>query len=159
MKELRTYLLLLTLLSGIGCACAQNMVVVNKKELKVYVIGAQADTLCSFPCACGKMLGNKRSLGDYCTPEGVFTVAAVENSKYWKYKGIPHVYGPYFIRLNTYKWDGIGIHGTNSPKSIGTRCTKGCIRLNNRDIVQLVKYVDVGTPVRVMGDYSDHRRK
>ena len=160
MKELRTYLLLLTLLSGIGCACAQNMVVVNKKELRVYVIGPQADTICSYPCACGKMLGNKRSMGDYCTPEGVFSVAAIENSAHWKYKGsIPHVYGPYFIRLNTYKWGGIGIHGTNAPRAIGTRCTKGCIRLHNKDIVELVKLVEVGTPVRVMGDYNDHRRK
>ena len=160
MKELRTYLLLLPLLSGIGCACAQNMVVVNKKELRVYVIGPQADTICSYPCACGKMLGNKRSMGDYCTPEGVFSVAAIENSAHWKYKGsIPHVYGPYFIRLNTYKWDGIGIHGTNAPRAIGTRCTKGCIRLHNNDIVELVNLVEVGTPVRVMGDYNDHRRK
>ena len=136
------------------------MVVVNKKELRVYVIGPQADTICSYPCACGKMLGNKRSMGDYCTPEGVFSVAAIENSAHWKYKGsIPHVYGPYFIRLNTYKWDGIGIHGTNAPRAIGTRCTKGCIRLHNKDIVELVKLVEVGTPVRVMGDYNDHRRK
>lgn len=151
---MRKYLLLLTFLLVAGCLSAQNKIVVSKRALKVYVINAQSDTLCTFRCACGKNRGNKRAKGDYRTPEGVFKVASIENSKYWKYKGIPHVYGPYFIRLKTPKWKGIGIHGTNSPKCIGTRCTKGCIRLRNKDLLQLVKYVKVGTEVRILSDYS-----
>ena len=149
---MRRGLLLIILLFAASLLSAQNTIVVSKKNLKVYVLSAQSDTLCTFRCACGKNLGNKRRLGDYRTPEGVFTVASIENSKYWKYKGVPHVYGPYFIRLNTPGWKGIGIHGTNAPKSIGTRCTKGCIRLRNKDIIQLVKYVEVGTKVRILSD-------
>ena len=142
---------------AVCCLSAQNTVVISKKALKVCVISNQSDTLCTFRCACGKNKGNKRYNGDCRTPEGNFHVASIENSKYWRTKGgARNVYGPYFIRLKVPKWKGIGIHGTNAPKTIGTRCTKGCIRLRNKDIVQLVQYVDVGTKVHIMSDYSHH---
>lgn len=142
---------------AVCCLSAQNTVVISKKALKVYVVNNQSDTIYTFRCACGKNKGNKRYNGDCRTPEGSFRVASIENSKYWRTKGgARNVYGPYFIRLKVPKWKGIGIHGTNAPKTIGTRCTKGCIRLRNKDIVQLVQYVDVGTKVHIMSDYSHH---
>ena len=42
---------------------------------------------------------------------------------------------------------GIGIHGTHAPSSIGTRATEGCIRLYNDDIEALGQKVTVGMPV------------
>ena len=143
---------MLVFVIAVSCLPAQNTIVISKQKLKVYVIDYKSDTVCTFRCACGKRLGNKRRVDDYRTPEGVFNVASIENSKYWRYKGKSHVYGPYFIRLRTPGWKGIGIHGTNAPKTIGTRCTKGCIRLRNEDITQLVKYVNVGTKVRILKD-------
>jgi lipoprotein-anchoring transpeptidase ErfK/SrfK len=41
------------------------------------------------------------------------------------------------------------IHGTNRPQSIGGYVSYGCIRMYNRDIVELYRLVDVGTPVIV----------
>ena len=41
------------------------------------------------------------------------------------------------------------IHGTNRPASIGGFVSYGCIRMYNRDIVELFSLVDVGTPVIV----------
>ncbi len=41
------------------------------------------------------------------------------------------------------------IHGTNRPSSIGGFVSHGCIRMYNRDIRQLYRLVDVGTPVIV----------
>jgi lipoprotein-anchoring transpeptidase ErfK/SrfK len=149
---MRRYLLIAFFMFAVSCLAAQNTIVVSKKSLRVYVISADSDTLQVFRCACGKNLGNKRRQGDCRTPEGVFTVASIENSKYWRNKGTSSVYGPYFIRLATPGWKGIGIHGTNAPKTIGTRCTKGCIRLRNKDIIQLVKYIDVGTEVHILKD-------
>lgn len=154
---MKKHLLILAFLFAVCCLSAQNTVVISKKALKVYVVNNQSDTICTFRCACGKNKGNKRYNGDCRTPEGVFRVASIENSKYWRTKGgARNVYGPYFIRLKVPKWKGIGIHGTNAPKTIGTRCTKGCIRLRNKDIVQLVQYVDVGTKVHITSDYSHH---
>jgi lipoprotein-anchoring transpeptidase ErfK/SrfK len=42
------------------------------------------------------------------------------------------------------------IHGTNRPGSIGTYASYGCIRMHNRDIVDLYARVRVGTPVVVL---------
>jgi lipoprotein-anchoring transpeptidase ErfK/SrfK len=41
------------------------------------------------------------------------------------------------------------IHGTNNPRSIGGFVSYGCIRMHNRDIRELYRMVDVGTPVIV----------
>ena len=41
------------------------------------------------------------------------------------------------------------IHGTNRPASIGGFVSYGCIRMYNRDIVELYRLVDIGTPVIV----------
>jgi lipoprotein-anchoring transpeptidase ErfK/SrfK len=41
------------------------------------------------------------------------------------------------------------IHGTNAPGSIGGFVSYGCIRMHNRDIVDLYDRVGVGTPVIV----------
>jgi lipoprotein-anchoring transpeptidase ErfK/SrfK len=42
------------------------------------------------------------------------------------------------------------IHGTNAPESIGGFVSYGCIRMHNRDIIDLYDRVHVGTPVVVM---------
>ena len=41
------------------------------------------------------------------------------------------------------------IHGTNNPASIGGFVSSGCIRMYNRDIQELYRLVQVGTPVVV----------
>jgi lipoprotein-anchoring transpeptidase ErfK/SrfK len=41
------------------------------------------------------------------------------------------------------------IHGTNSPNSVGRFVSYGCIRMYNRDVLDLMKRVYVGTPVLV----------
>ena len=41
------------------------------------------------------------------------------------------------------------IHGTNNPASIGGFVSYGCIRRYNRDIRELYRMVDIGTPVVV----------
>ena len=42
------------------------------------------------------------------------------------------------------------IHGTNRPGSVGGFVSYGCIRMHNRDIVDLYGRVSVGTPVIVV---------
>ena len=41
----------------------------------------------------------------------------------------------------------LAIHGTNDPSSIGGYVSWGCIRMHNRDILDLYNRVSVGTPV------------
>jgi lipoprotein-anchoring transpeptidase ErfK/SrfK len=46
--------------------------------------------------------------------------------------------------------NGIGIHGTNAPKSIGHAVSLGCFRMVNDDVVDLYQRVPTGTAVVVM---------
>jgi L,D-transpeptidase ErfK/SrfK len=57
--------------------------------------------------------------------------------------------GPRWIGLNV---KGYGIHGTNIPSSVGKAASHGCIRLRNRDIVQLFAMVEVGDAVEIHGE-------
>lgn len=45
--------------------------------------------------------------------------------------------------------DGILIHGTDDPKSIGRRASHGCIRLPNEMLKMVYKAADVGTEVYI----------
>ncbi|MGV7929234.1 MAG: L,D-transpeptidase [Spirochaetota bacterium] len=47
---------------------------------------------------------------------------------------------------------GIAIHGNNDEASIGHLATSGCVRMYNRDIIELEKYLVIGTPVIIYGD-------
>ena len=44
------------------------------------------------------------------------------------------------------------IHGTNEPSSIGRHMSSGCIRLLNRDVIDLYNRVGIGTKVIVLPD-------
>jgi lipoprotein-anchoring transpeptidase ErfK/SrfK len=43
----------------------------------------------------------------------------------------------------------IGFHGTDQPELIGSAVSHGCIRMHNRDVIQLYDFVKLGTPVIV----------
>jgi lipoprotein-anchoring transpeptidase ErfK/SrfK len=60
--------------------------------------------------------------------------------------------GPRWIGLSQ---KGFGIHGTNQPRSIGHAASHGCIRLNNRDIVQFFQMVSVGDTVSIRNERDE----
>jgi hypothetical protein len=60
-------------------------------------------------------------------------------------------FGSRWLGLNV-PWGIYGIHGTDKPGSIGWMSSHGCIRMYNRNIVELYNLVQVGTPVRIIGD-------
>ena len=45
--------------------------------------------------------------------------------------------------------NGVGIHGTGAPGSIGSRASHGCIRMRVPDVVDLYPRVPVGAPVLI----------
>lgn len=151
---------------GMGVAHAEQSqahdyrIVIKKSEFKLYVLdnGAIIET---FGCALGKNKGDKEKSGDMKTPNGTFNVIEVCDASYWTHdfkdgKGeIKGAYGPWFFYLDTNEkskgqWDGIGIHGTHDPSSIGTLASEGCIRLLNENVELLkTKYIKVGTKVTI----------
>lgn len=43
-----------------------------------------------------------------------------------------------------------GIHGTNNPSSIGKDISNGCIRMYNKDVIELYNLVQIGTTVKII---------
>ncbi len=148
MKRIIICFLLFTL--NMFCLYANNRIIVSKSKFEIIVVTSQSDTICRYSCGVGLNVGNKEKFGDKKTPEGQFKIVSIENSSKWThdfndgYGERQGAYGPYFIRLRTPGFSGIGIHGTCFPESIGTRCSDGCIRINNRDLAELVSYCKVG---------------
>jgi len=100
-----------------------------------------------YPVGVGKNKKDKTRKDDNATPEGLFHIESIHDSKEWRYKG-SKVYGPWFLRVNTREgafsggsWTGIGIHGTSNEKSIGNFVSLGCIRMFNKDILELKEIV------------------
>lgn len=68
------------------------------------------------------------------------------------------VYGPFAYGLSGFSevfetFNGgpgqLGIHGTNSPETLGSAVSAGCIRLHNEDISRLTNFLPLGVPVTV----------
>ena len=144
-----------------GSVLAQDsFIVISKQDMKLRRYDLKGNILEEYPVACGLNYGNKKKRGDNRTPEGVFTVQQIQNSSTWTHdfkdgKGeIKGAYGQYFIRLKT-GFQGIGIHGTHAPESIGTRATEGCIRLKNEDLLKLVKNITIDMVVIITTSKAD----
>lgn len=60
-------------------------------------------------------------------------------------------FGSRWIGLNV-NWGLYGIHGTNKPRSIGKPSSHGCIRMYNRDVEVLYKYVNTGEEINIYGN-------
>ena len=57
--------------------------------------------------------------------------------------------GPYGVRWLGLSKKGYGIHGTNNPSSIGKNVSHGCIRMFNKDVLELSNVVPIGTQVKI----------
>ena len=135
-----------------------GMILISKREMRLTLLDSLQNPQLVLPIACGKNYGQKEMEEDMKTPEGDFLIREINDSSAWKHDFkdglgmIEGAYGPYFIRLLTPPHTGIGIHGTHLPTSIGSRATEGCIRLANDDLRELVRYIYVGMPVRILAD-------
>lgn len=74
------------------------------------------------------------------TPKGTFTII----NKAYKPGG---PFGERWLGLNK---KGYGIHGTNNPSSIGKAVSNGCVRMYNKDVIELYNLVSVGTTVKII---------
>ena len=89
------------------------------------------------------------------SPAGSFTVAERVTHPAWYRPGkvVPpgrsNPLGPRWIGLSL---RGYGIHGTNSPRSIGRRASHGCIRMRNADVEELFALVAIGDRVELFAE-------
>lgn len=138
-----------------------SFVIVDKQAMDLHVYDFKGKELMKCPVTTGKNYGNKQTVGDFKTPEGIFLVEDIQDASSWEHDfgdglgAISGSYGPWFIRLLTPGHKGIGIHGTHKPAALGTRDSEGCIRLENKNIEQLKSLVHPGTVVIVLPGRGD----
>jgi lipoprotein-anchoring transpeptidase ErfK/SrfK len=143
-----------------------EFIVISKKDLRLTVYapsGKDTVAIAQFPVCVGKNKGNKEGSGDMRTPESPagepFTITNIQDASTWTHdfgdgRGSILAYGNWFMRLKTYNFKGIGIHGsTNNESSVPGRGSEGCIRLRNDDLdVLKERYAFVGMKVVILKD-------
>jgi hypothetical protein len=96
------------------------------------------------------------AVGNPTTPTPVGEYQIIYKGKEWGPS-----YGPRWLGLNV-PWGTYGIHGTNKPFSIGQHVSHGCIRMRNKDVIELFEMIPIGTKVtiygHVLGDQSHEPR-
>ena len=161
-------------------AAKAKTIIVDKGRQTLELYSYSGKKIKSFPVSSGLNPGNKLIKGDLKTPEGIFPIIQIQNSSSWEYDfeddtlgPIIGAYGPFFLRLqvssreifkNTSKvpkftvdssFKGIGIHGTHDSLSVGKRCSHGCIRLKNTDLLELIEHIYIGLNVIIIGGNID----
>lgn len=113
----------------------KHSILIDITEERLFLIDNSNNSIVkSYPIASGKK-GTPSPLGTW-----------IINSKS-KWSG---GFGTRWLGLNV-PWGKYGIHGTNKPSSIGTAASHGCIRMLNKDVEDLYKYVGIGTIVTIHG--------
>ena len=102
---------------------------IKKRKLTLFHSGRLVKI---YPIAVGKMLTH--------TPTGEFVIV---NREY-------NPGGPFGVLWMSLSKQGYGIHGTNDPTSIGKAVSHGCVRMYNRDVLQLADIVPNGTRVSIL---------
>jgi lipoprotein-anchoring transpeptidase ErfK/SrfK/putative cell wall-binding protein len=112
-------------------------IVIDKSEFKLYWV-KNNQLIKVYPIAIGR--------NGMETPIATWKILA-------KYKTDPSsVYGPRKMRMfrrvgNKYVFTAYAVHGTNQEWVIGTKASHGCIRMYNRDVLELWPQVPMGTMV------------
>lgn len=121
-------------------------VVVDLRD-HLLTVHAHGYFVAAFPCGLGS---------DGRTPPGTYHVRnKVPNPTYYGADGMiaaddpRNPLGEYWLEINDAagSLQGIGIHGTIEPDSIGTSTSRGCLRLRDADIAALYDLLTVGSEV------------
>lgn len=119
-----------------------NFIIISKETMTLSLYDGDMRLISCFPVAMGKEAGDKQEAGDRRTPEGKFSITAIEPAAHWAHDfgdgrgAVTGAYGNWFIRFDT-PHQGIGIHGTMDESIIGRRATEGSIVLRSNDLDSL----------------------
>lgn len=105
-------------------------IVVSLAKRQLYLL-ADEKVIKGYPVGIGKILT--------ATPTGIFRIM----------NKAPNPGGPFGAMWMGLNKPHYGIHGTNDPQSIGKLVSKGCIRMHNRDVLELSRIVPIGTVVTI----------
>jgi murein L,D-transpeptidase YafK len=134
-------------------------ILANKADRKLYLLGKNSGeeswkTIGQFSVLVGRNDGQKMTAGDQRTPEGIYFIVGRKESE-----ELNAIYGPLAYMLNYPNEEdrkagrtgqGIWIHGTREDTT--REATRGCVVLNNNDMISLSRFLrlGIGTPVVIV---------
>jgi lipoprotein-anchoring transpeptidase ErfK/SrfK len=133
---------------------AAGTIVVETSERRLHLVLGEGEVL-TYPVGVGKRgkswTGTGSISGKFLRPPWS-PPRRLKMEKPWTPDYIPggSPSNPMGAAAMTLNVDQYAIHGTNNPSSIGGFVSFGCIRMHNRDILDLYKRVKVGTKVVVL---------
>jgi lipoprotein-anchoring transpeptidase ErfK/SrfK len=133
---------------------APGTIVVETSERRLHLVLGEGEVL-TYPVGVGKRgkswTGTGAISGKFLRPPWS-PPRRLKMEKPWTPDYIPggSPSNPMGAAAMTLNVDQYAIHGTNNPSSIGGFVSFGCIRMHNRDILDLYKRVKVGTKVVVL---------
>jgi len=139
-------------------------IVVNLTEMRLYYFPKSAngkvEKVITHPLGIGRNIGPtpvghfkvlmKLEHPSWTMPDSAYAEAlanGVQSPRRLVPPGPDNPLGEYAMMLND---DGLFMHGTNTPYSIGMRVSRGCLRLYPEDIQTLAASVPRGTAVRIV---------
>jgi lipoprotein-anchoring transpeptidase ErfK/SrfK len=125
---------------------AVRLVLVSIPDRKLAVL-ENGKVLAYFPVAVGAAVSP--------SPTGDFLIVSRAANPTYSHRGAVMAAGkdnPAGTRWIGLSVKGYGIHGTNSPRSIGHATSHGCIRLRNHDVETLYAMLRLGDVVEIRGE-------
>ena len=115
------------------------------KSRNILFLKAGEEVIRSYPVASGK---------DNSTPAGDFVIINRLTDPTWYYEGQVEPAGspdnPLGNRWMGFDVKGYGLHGTTDPDKIGQYATLGCLRMHNKDIIELFELIPVGSLISII---------
>lgn len=146
-------------LNGSFASAMNYCILANKADRTLYLLGKTAGeetwkSMERFSILVGRNDGQKMSAGDQRTPEGVYFIVGRKETE-----ELNAIYGPLAYMLNYPNEEdrkagrtgqGIWIHGTREDTT--REATRGCVVLNNENMLTLASYLQlgIGTPVVIV---------
>jgi murein L,D-transpeptidase YafK len=131
-------------------------ILVEKQTQKLFLYGyvdENIQLIKKYTCSTGENSGDKRKRGDKKTPEGIYFFNQVfeddELSPRYGVRAFVLDYPNSFDSLKGKGGRGIWLHGTN--KTLTPNDSRGCIALNNQDILEVSQYISLySTPIIIL---------
>ena len=129
---------------GLKISRARYSIVVDKSQ-NILILKSDDKVLKVYRVSTGK---------DMSTPLGSFKVINKLVDPTWYTAGaiVPpdsplNILGSRWMGLSVSRY---GIHGTTEPETIGKNITAGCVRMLNKDVVELYSIIPIGTEVTIV---------
>jgi len=144
----------------------ETAVLVNKSEQKLFLFKVTKQKSITmekkFICATGKVSGDKQHAGDRRTPAGIYFCRRIllppRLGKRYGACAVPLNYPNLVDRRHGRDGDGIWLHGINESRPV--KSTRGCVVLQNRDLVYLAGRIHLHiSPVIIVEKMIKNREK